>query len=91
MSHPTEPDHWRNAANCIGTDPELFFPETNQTREANRVCRRCDVFLECLNDALQLPPHADKHGIRAATGPRQRAVLRRNRTKLARFTDGKLA
>jgi hypothetical protein len=56
----TRPD-WHADANCRGLDPELFFPSVGQTsEEAKRVCRACDVQVECLTFALN---NGEKHGI----------------------------
>ncbi|MFZ9169628.1 MAG: WhiB family transcriptional regulator, partial [Ilumatobacteraceae bacterium] len=31
---------WQDQANCLGVDPDLFFPERGaSTREAKEVCR----------------------------------------------------
>ena len=41
-----EPDDksWQDYANCLGVDPDLFFPERGaSTREAKEVCRGCVV------------------------------------------------
>jgi len=35
---------WHSMANCLGVDPDLFFPERGaSTREAKEVCRACVV------------------------------------------------
>ena len=35
---------WQDDANCLGVDPDLFFPERGaSTREAKEVCRGCVV------------------------------------------------
>ena len=35
---------WQDYANCLGVDPDLFFPERGaSTREAKEVCRGCVV------------------------------------------------
>ncbi|GIS33880.1 MAG: hypothetical protein Ct9H90mP5_03290 [Acidimicrobiaceae bacterium] len=35
---------WQDFANCLGVDPDLFFPERGaSTREAKEVCRGCVV------------------------------------------------
>ena len=45
--------HWQERANCLGVDPDLFFPERGaSTREAKEVCRGCVVREECLEYAL---------------------------------------
>src|ERR687895_94786 len=52
---------WQEQANCLGVDPDLFFPERGaSTREAKSVCRSCEVRLECLEYALA---NAEKFGI----------------------------
>ena len=36
--------NWQDQANCLGVDPDLFFPERGaSTREAKEVCRGCVV------------------------------------------------
>ena len=48
-----EPEEWRASANCLGVDPELFYPERGQSAApAKRVCRGCEVRAECLDYAL---------------------------------------
>ena len=40
---------WQSRANCMGVDPDLFFPERGaSTREAKEVCRGCVVREDCL-------------------------------------------
>ena len=40
---------WQSKANCMGVDPDLFFPERGaSTKEAKEVCRGCVVKDECL-------------------------------------------
>ncbi len=44
---------WQDQANCLGVDPDLFFPERGaSTREAKEVCRGCEVRQQCLDYAL---------------------------------------
>ena len=44
---------WQTSANCLGVDPDLFFPERGaSTREAKEVCRGCVVRDDCLEYAL---------------------------------------
>ncbi|PWJ23302.1 transcription factor WhiB [Branchiibius hedensis] len=44
---------WQADALCTQTDPEIFFPEKGgSTKEAERICRRCPVAAECLDQAL---------------------------------------
>ena len=47
------PENWQDDANCLGVDPDLFFPERGaSTREAKEVCRGCVVREQCLEFAL---------------------------------------
>jgi WhiB family redox-sensing transcriptional regulator len=44
---------WQLRANCLGVDPDLFFPERGaSTKEAKEVCRGCVVREQCLEYAL---------------------------------------
>ena len=48
-----EERRWQEQANCLGVDPDLFFPERGaSTKEAKAVCRGCEVRAECLEYAL---------------------------------------
>jgi len=61
---------WQEYSNCLGVDPDLFFPERGaSTREAKEVCRACVVRLDCLEFALQ---NGEKFGIWGAVWPFQR-------------------
>jgi WhiB family redox-sensing transcriptional regulator len=68
---------WQRAANCLGVDPDLFFPERGgSTREAKEVCRGCVVREECLQYALD---NSEKFGIWGGLSERERRRLRRRR------------
>lgn len=68
---------WQERANCLGVDPDLFFPERGaSTREAKAVCGSCEVRVECLEYALD---HAEKFGIWGGLSERERRRLRRER------------
>jgi WhiB family transcriptional regulator, redox-sensing transcriptional regulator len=68
---------WQDQANCLGVDPDLFFPERGaSTREAKEVCRGCVVREECLEYALS---HGEKFGIWGGLSERERRRLRRAR------------
>ena len=68
---------WQDQANCLGVDPDLFFPERGaSTREAKEVCRGCVVRLECLEYALQ---NGEKFGIWGGMSERERRRIRRRR------------
>ncbi len=68
---------WQRSANCLGVDPDLFFPERGgSTREAKEVCRGCVVQQECLQYALN---NSEKFGIWGGLSERERRRLRRRR------------
>lgn len=68
---------WFASANCLGVDPELFFPERGaSTREAKQVCRGCMVREECLEHAVT---HPEKFGIWGGMSERERRRVRRAR------------
>ncbi len=68
---------WQERANCLGVDPDLFFPERGaSTKEAKAVCNGCEVRLECLEYALA---HGEKFGIWGGMSERERRRLRRQR------------
>src|SRR5271156_4061953 len=73
----TEPQTWQKQANCMGVDPDLFFPERGaSTREAKEVCRGCVVREDCLEYALS---NSEKFGIWGGLSERERRKIRRRR------------
>ena len=73
------PPPWQKYANCLGVDPDLFFPERGgSTREAKEVCRGCIVREECLRYALE---NCEKFGIWGGLSERERRQLRRARNR----------
>lgn len=80
--------NWQDYANCLGVDPDLFFPERGaSTREAKEVCRGCVVRFECLEYALV---NAEKFGIWGGMSERERRRIRRERA-LARVAEVEVA
>lgn len=76
---------WQQRANCMGVDPDLFFPERGaSTREAKAVCRGCVVREECLEYALA---HGEKFGIWGGLSERERRRLRRQRILAAQRAE----
>jgi len=70
---------WQDFARCAETDPEIFFPEGGQSTEpAKKVCRRCEVRGECLQDALA---KGERFGVRGGLSERERRPLRRQYRK----------
>ena len=68
---------WQHEANCLGVDPDLFFPERGaSTKEAKEVCRGCVVREDCLEFALS---NGEKFGIWGGMSERERRRIRRQR------------
>lgn len=66
---------WQEQGLCTQTDPELFFPvKGGTTIPAKRICRRCPVRAECLQDALE---YLDPFGVRGGLSPRELRELAR--------------
>ena len=78
MSWPTEEDNdWMDRGNCLGVDPDLFFPGRGEDQgPAKGVCRGCDVREECLEYALS---NGEKWGIWGGKSERERRRIRRQR------------
>ena len=67
---------WQERANCLGVDPDLFFPERGaSTREAKAVCRGCEVRVDCLEYALA---NGEKFGIWGGMSERERGIVGRD-------------
>ena len=47
--------NWKQLGNCVGKDPDLFFPEKDRWAEvrAKRICAGCLVRAQCLDYALE--------------------------------------
>ena len=66
---------WQERALCAQTDPEAFFPEKGgSTREAKRICTRCEVTTECLEYAMR---HDERFGIWGGMSERERRKIKR--------------
>ncbi len=75
---------WQDYANCLGVDPDLFFPERGaSTREAKEVCRGCVVRMQCLEYTLA---NGEKFGIWGGMSERERRRIRRQRAAARRST-----
>lgn len=76
-SNAEDEERWWTRANCLGADPDMFFPERGaSTREAKAVCFACPVMDECLEYALN---NVEKFGIWGGRSERERRVIRRER------------
>ena len=75
-------------ANCIGTDPDVFFPETLieatvKVPMAKKICQGCPVALQCFTEAME-----KKHyGIWGGTTDDERIAMRRNKRTLTLHMD----
>jgi WhiB family redox-sensing transcriptional regulator len=71
---------WRSHANCIGVDPELFFPISStglgrmQAQAAKQVCGACPVARECARWALR---QGELYGIWGGLDEEDRRAARR--------------
>jgi WhiB family transcriptional regulator, redox-sensing transcriptional regulator len=82
----TRERRWQDLANCLGVDPDLFFPERGaSTKEAKEVCRGCVVREECLEYALA---NGEKFGIWGGMSERERRRVRRARALARRAAGG---
>ena len=80
---------WQDYANCLGVDPDLFFPERGaSTKEAKEVCRGCVVREDCLEYALS---NSEKFGIWGGMSERERRRIRRARAIARRSAAGAAA
>jgi WhiB family redox-sensing transcriptional regulator len=79
-SAPKYSGDWRNGANCLNTDPELFFPAGNtgpakdQIEKAKEVCHGCDVQEQCLQYALET---SQNDGVWGGLSEDERRALKR--------------
>ncbi len=65
---------WQIRANCLGLDPELFYPERGSpTREAKGVCQGCVVKQECLDFAIA---NGERFGVWGGMSERERRGVR---------------
>jgi WhiB family transcriptional regulator, redox-sensing transcriptional regulator len=74
-----QPVDWQTNARCTEVDPEIFFPERGgSSKEARKVCDKCDVRLQCLEYALN---NKEQFGIWGGTSERERRRLRKERAR----------
>lgn len=76
-----DPESWRDDALCAQTDPELFFPEPGcQANEAKRICRMCDVRVECREWAMA---RVELQGVWGGLSCKEREKERTRRRRIA--------
>lgn len=68
---------WYQRAACKGQDPDIWYPgPQGSDAAAVKVCVRCTVSEECLNDALKT---GEQRGVRAGLSAEARRRMRRSR------------
>ncbi len=79
MTRVVASEPWMRYANCLGVDPDLFFPDRGgmaTVNEAKAVCAGCTVRGQCLEYALA---HSEKHGVWGGMSERERRRIRQRR------------
>lgn len=75
LTLPDRLPEWQDRALCKETDPEAWWPEKGgSTRDAKRICGRCEVQPECLAYALD---NDERFGIWGGLSERERRRLKR--------------
>jgi WhiB family redox-sensing transcriptional regulator len=84
-THPQTDDDWRDQAACLGLDPQVFYPTTDEEADdARRICDACAVKSECLEYALA---RREKDGIWGGATERDRRRIIRQRRRAARLAQ----
>ena len=66
---------WMKDGNCLGIDPDLFYPERGvSSANAKKVCQDCVVKTECLSHALF---EFERLGIWGGTTEKERRAMRK--------------
>ena len=74
-------DSWRQYARCLGTDPEVFYPSSDeQADEARAICAICPVREPCLEAAIVA---REKQGVWGGLTEQERRRLIRRRRRSA--------
>lgn len=72
-----DPEDWMRAGECVGADPEVFFPTQGESvSEAKAICAPCPIRVRCLEYALD---NNIVHGIWGGASERERRRMRRAR------------
>ena len=67
---------WRSRAKCLDEDKELFFSSSRtDIATAKRICRSCEVRIECLMDALAT---GERFGVRGGVSAPKRRKAAKN-------------
>ncbi len=81
--------YWQQQANCLGVDPDLFFPkdvrragpghkneDSEETALGRMVCSGCDVRVDCLEYAID---NREKFGMWGGTTADERELIIKRR------------
>jgi len=75
LSSFSPPAQWTGASLCSQVDPEVWFPELGgSVKSAKRICNRCPVRPQCLDQALE---RDEEFGVWGGMSPRDRRSLKR--------------
>lgn len=67
---------WREKAKCLGMDQNMFFSSSRtDIAAAKRICRTCDVRIQCLMDALA---SGERFGVRGGVSAPKRHKAAKN-------------
>jgi WhiB family redox-sensing transcriptional regulator len=73
--------HWRQLARCLGADPRLFYPVSDEDAEpAIEICMLCPVREACLEHALVA---REREGVWGGLTERERRRVERRRRRSA--------
>jgi WhiB family redox-sensing transcriptional regulator len=77
----SRPSHWRQYARCLGSDPDVFHPHTDDPAdEAKAICAICPVREPCLEYAITA---REKQGVWGGLTEKERRRLIRQRRRSA--------
>lgn len=77
----TTVENWRRHARCLGADPDLFHPASDEAAEAGKaICAVCPVCEPCLEYAIAA---REKQGVWGGLTERERRRLIRRRRQSA--------
>jgi WhiB family transcriptional regulator, redox-sensing transcriptional regulator len=78
---PTKNLTWRQRAACVGVEPEIFYPVSEEDAEqAKAVCAECEVRQSCLEFALA---NRERDGVWGGATERERRRIIRQRRRSA--------
>ncbi len=77
MPEESDDRRWQEHAECLGVDPDLFFPERGASiTQAKAICDMCVVKVDCGEYALR---NGEKFGVWGGMSERERRRIQRQR------------